>query len=224
MRCPCGVPVRGMTRQPPRARRGPGEGRFVETWPGVNGTKRSSAQMTGGRTDRTTRASRSMEERRRGRLSMGSADERGQVERLVDVRLVLGWRPAGPVGLDGAGMLLFPTLESTPGLYRLMLPPVTVGRGRLYIGETDNLRRRLAGNYRRPGPTQTTSLRINSLLCEHLNLGGSVQLVIATTVDVQLNGQPPQPLELTHKASRLLAENAALVHARATEDVDFVNL
>jgi hypothetical protein len=162
--------------------------------------------------------------RRRGRLPMGSTDERGPAEGAVDVRVVLGWRPAGRVGLDGAGMLLFPALERTPGLYRLMLPAVNVGRGRLYIGETDNLRRRLAGNYRRPGPTQTTSLRINSLLCEHLNLGGSVQLVIATTVDVQLNGQPPQPLELAHKASRLLAENAALVHARATEDVDFVNL
>ncbi len=53
-------------------------------------------------------------------------------------------------------------------------------RPRDYIGETDNLRRRLSSNYRNPGPSQQTSLRINRLLREHLGRGGAVKLWVAT--------------------------------------------
>jgi hypothetical protein len=143
----------------------------------------------------------------------------------VDVRVVLSWRHSGDVILDSAGQLLFPDLPAAPGLYRLSLPTTTPGgsRRRLYIGETSSLRRRLAGNYRRPGPTQQTSLRINALLREHLSQGGAVHLATALTATVYRAGRP-QPLDLTVKACRLLAENAALVAVHACEDWGIINL
>jgi DNA-binding XRE family transcriptional regulator len=97
----------------------------------------------------------------------------GLVER-VDVRVVLVWRPTGRVVLHTAGKLLFPRVDAVPGLYRLSLAGTGEVLGRVYVGETDNLRRRLAGNYRNPGPTQQTSLRVNAVLRDHLAAGGTV--------------------------------------------------
>ena len=88
----------------------------------------------------------------------------------------------------------------------------------MYIGETDNLRRRLASNYRSPGPTQQTSLRVNELLCEHLTAGGRVRLAVATAATVPVNGGVEHALDLRRKAGRLLAESAALVLAQVNAD------
>jgi hypothetical protein len=68
-------------------------------------------------------------------------------------------------------------------------------RPRIYIGETDNLRRRLSGNYRNPGSGQQTSLRINALLREHLAAGGEVALAAAAAATVWLDGEE-QALDL----------------------------
>jgi len=144
------------------------------------------------------------------------------VER-VDVRVVLCWQPAGRVAFDAAGKLLFPNVDDAPGLYRLSAAGIGDQPSRLYVGETDNLRRRLAGNYRNPGPTQQTSLRINALLRDHLTAGGTVELAVATAAVVHLDGHARQ-LDLTRKASRLLAENAALVHAHVSGNAEIVNL
>jgi hypothetical protein len=142
----------------------------------------------------------------------------------VDVRIRLQWHDGGTVTLGANGKPMFGGLEETPGLYRMTLAGgVTGSRPRVYIGETDNLRRRLHGNYRNPGPRQQTSLRINALLREHLGAGGAVGLAVATTATVWLNGAE-QPLDLTRKAGRLLAENAALVVSQATDDAEIVNL
>ena len=98
----------------------------------------------------------------------------------------------------------------------------------MYIGESDNLRRRLATNYRNPGSGQPTSLRVNAALREHLTSGGTVGLVIATagTVHVSVAGSEPAPsaLDLSAKAARLLAENAAIVTAQLAGEVDLENL
>lgn len=93
---------------------------------------------------------------------------------------------------------------------------------RLYFGETTNLHRRLAGNYRRPGPTQRTSLRINALLSGHLAQGGSVEVATAVNAAVYLAGIP-EPLDLARKAARLLGENAALVAAYADANAEIGN-
>jgi hypothetical protein len=115
-------------------------------------------------------------------------------------------------------------LEDDPGLYRLTLTGGVAGaRPQVYIGETDNLRRRLSSNYRSPGPTQQTSLRVNALLRSHLAAGGQVDVAVVTVAVVHLRGDD-QALDLRRKAGRLLAENAALVLAQATADADIMNL
>src|SRR6266516_1015306 len=54
--------------------------------------------------------------------------------------------------------------------------------------------------------------RINALLTRLVAEGGRASLAIATTATIEINGVS-SPLDLTKKASRLLAENAALVEA-----------
>jgi hypothetical protein len=150
--------------------------------------------------------------------------ERAAVGAPVDVRVSLQWYDAGTVRLDAGGKLAFGAIERTPGLYRLtLIGGVTGARARVYIGETDNLRRRLSGNYRNPAPSQQTSMRINALLREHLAAGGTVVLAVATAATAWLSGAK-QALDLTRRAERLLAENAALVLAQAADSADIVNL
>lgn len=77
----------------------------------------------------------------------------------------------------------------------------------VYIGESDNLARRM-GNYRNPGPTQPTNERLQARMLETLAGGGkaSVSVALAATVD-------GATLDLTVRHARLLAENAALIRA-----------
>ncbi len=150
--------------------------------------------------------------------------ERAPVGAPVEVCVTVQWRAGGRVRLDGAGKPAFAPLGKVPGLYRLTLTAGADGaRARVYIGETDNLRRRLAVNYRSPGPRQLTSLRINALMLEHLAAGGVVDVAVALAATVWLCGAE-QPLDSTRKAGRSLAESAALVLAQVTDDADIVNL
>lgn len=150
--------------------------------------------------------------------------ERPAVGAPVDVRVHLQWRAAGEVTLDHQGRPAFGRLEAVPGLYRMdFIDASAEGRPRVYIGESDNLRRRLSTNYRNPGSSQQTSLRINRLLRDHLGRGGTVKLRIATDVDAEIDGVGAL-LDLTSKAARLLAENAALVSADHEGASDIENL
>jgi hypothetical protein len=149
---------------------------------------------------------------------------RRTVHEPVDVRVQLQWMDAGTVTLDSGGKPKFAGLDDTPGLYRMTLSGgITGSRAQIYIGESDNLKRRLAGNYRNPGPRQQTSLRINTLLREHLAAGGDVAVAIATSALLWINGEQ-SALDLSRKAGRLLVENAALVLAHVTDNSDIVNL
>lgn len=142
----------------------------------------------------------------------------------VDVRVTFQWSTAGVVELDAGGKPMFGNLEEVPGLYRMTLTGGVAGaRPQVYIGETDNLRRRLSSNYRNPGPSQQTSLRVNALLRAHLAAGGQVDFAVATVATVRLGGDE-QALDLHRKAGRLLAESASLVLAQVTADADIVNL
>lgn len=80
-----------------------------------------------------------------------------------------------------------------------------------YIEEADELRRRFA-HYRNAGPTHPSNKRINALLKQLLADGGHASITIATSATLDINGVP-SALDLTKKACRLLAENAALVKA-----------
>ncbi|WP_300401013.1 hypothetical protein [Nocardioides sp.] len=75
----------------------------------------------------------------------------------IDARVAFSWTRLGIVSLDYAGKLAFPgPLPASPGIYRFTLASES-GRSRIYIGESDNLRRRLSSNYRNPGPRQRTT-------------------------------------------------------------------
>jgi hypothetical protein len=96
---------------------------------------------------------------------------------------------------------------------------------RIYVGESDDLLRRAAG-YRRPAEGQTTKLRLNARLKAQFAAGGAATLDIGTSVAVELGepGRSRNALDLTRKAARLLAENAALVTAHLAGDADIENL
>lgn len=151
------------------------------------------------------------------------AESRARAE-TVDTRVVFNWTRLGTVALDSGGKLAFPgPLPSSPGLYRLTLVNEP-GRNRIYVGESDNLRRRLNTNYRSPGPRQQTSLRVNALLVEHLRSGFAVEVDISAAATLHLPGSPEVKLDLSRKAGRLLAESAALVLAQRSDAADIANI
>jgi hypothetical protein len=142
----------------------------------------------------------------------------------VDAHVIFDWSPIGAASLDATGKLAFPkAVPASPGLYRLTLARAS-SRRRIYIGESDNLRRRLSTNYRNPGPRQRTSVRINALLVEHLRMGGTVAVDIAVSATFSAADSDGSGLDLSRKAGRLLAESAALVLAQRTNDADIENL
>lgn len=143
---------------------------------------------------------------------------------VTDVRLVLEWRDAGDISLDADGSVRFPRLPALPGLYRMTFLFGEGARPRIYIGETDGLRRRF-NHYRRPGPSQTTNVRLNKALKDHLGKALTANLAVAplATIAIGTSG-PAQQLDLTRKAARLLAESAALVAAQLAAEAEIENL
>jgi hypothetical protein len=140
----------------------------------------------------------------------------------LDVQVRMRWYRPAAVTLGGDGRLLFPLLPHSPGIYRLTLADAPgQARSQVYVGESEDLRRR-TGHYRRPGPTQQTSLRINALLQEHLQQGGSVTLAVATSATVTAGGTA-QDLSLGRKTARVLAEHAALAMIYLDGNADIVN-
>lgn len=124
----------------------------------------------------------------------------------VDVRVRLTWHRAGQV-IHERGKLVFPALPRSPGIYRLTFSGSS-DHPRMYIGESDDLRRR-TGHYRNPGPTQQTSQRIHQELITHLAAGGTVMMSVATNAVIEADGETTQ-LPLARKSARVLAEHAAL--------------
>jgi hypothetical protein len=68
----------------------------------------------------------------------------GLITEGVGMATGVDWVEAGPVTICEHGAPLFPMLPRAPGLYRIRLSD-----GRVYIGQAQDLRRRL-GEYRRP--------------------------------------------------------------------------
>ena len=134
----------------------------------------------------------------------------------IDVEL----RPAGTVVLGEGDKLEFPHLPSEPGIYQVRL--VSSEKSAVYIGESDDLRRRMA-HYRNPGPTQPTNLRINERIHTHIAAGDRVEVSMATEALLELECAAA-PLDLARRASRLLVENAVLVTASASGVDEIENL
>ena len=114
------------------------------------------------------------------------------------------WQPAGKVTIDVAGGLAFPTLSRVPGLYRFWIEGGD-GRPGVYVGEASDLRQRMQ-NYRTPGVSQATNIRLNELLKTALRGGSGVTLSTVTEVTVTLDSDEPRDLPLDRRNARLIAE------------------
>ncbi|MDX3188632.1 hypothetical protein PV458_09535 [Streptomyces sp. MN03-5084-2B] len=150
------------------------------------------------------------------------AEETGAAE--LDVRVRMAWQKPAHVVLDEVGGLAFPDLPRAPGIYRLTLsqPAGHGGRLRVYVGESDNLRKR-SSQYRRPGPTQQTSRRIHHKLRNHLHGGGTVTIAVATAATITARGESHE-LSLARKTARVLAEHAALALIYLDGDAEVINM
>ncbi len=122
------------------------------------------------------------------------------------------WLNAGDIHLDRSGKPVFPGLPSRAGIYRFSLTDAEGSLVGVYIGESVNLARRMV-SYRTPGPTQPTNQRLNTRMCELLASGGRTTL--AVSLEATADGEP---LDLTARPGRLLAENIGLVHAARRGD------
>jgi hypothetical protein len=140
---------------------------------------------------------------RHRRMTPGSLTPAGEPEELT---LRFGWLAAGALALDPDGGVRFPRLPPMPGLYRFQFrladvrEPVSV-----YVGETDNLERRMA-SYRTPGLSQATDIRLNRRFRNYLRSDGTVLLDVTTAVYID-----DDAADLTSEPVRRLAESAALV-------------
>lgn len=121
----------------------------------------------------------------------------------MHVAVEFSWRYRGEVRSDGR--LRFPDVPNAPGIYRF-----DFGQ-RVYLGETDRLRRRFQ-HYRTPGPTQRTNQRLNALMVQLLAGDHAIEVSTATEATIEIDGQHG-PLDLGSRPARILVENAALVAA-----------
>jgi hypothetical protein len=126
------------------------------------------------------------------------------------------WLGAGEATLVN-GRLITPALGVGPGVYRFILVEPEGQVRSYYIGESDNLFQRMNG-YRNPGSLQPTNKRINSILRELIEDGGTapVSVILGATLD-------GEPLDLARKPARLVVENTALLHL-ATQGAAVENL
>jgi hypothetical protein len=112
------------------------------------------------------------------------------------------WQSADEVRMHGDKVVL-PQLTARPGIYRFRIEH-REGSVSFYVGETDNLFRRM-GHYRNPGPSQQTNVRLNELL-RALQNGGRAVVEIVTAA---LCGG--ESLDFALKWQRRLIENMAVV-------------
>ena len=118
------------------------------------------------------------------------------------------WRPLGGVVLGSDGKLTFPKTGNDPALYCFKVR--RGGRESRYVGETDNLNRRM-GNYRNPGLTQQTSLRMNAILKSELLAGSEIAISVVTGGAWIETPKGRKAADLSSKVVRCLLENAAIV-------------
>jgi hypothetical protein len=122
--------------------------------------------------------------------------------------IVYDWLDAGEITL-AAGRLVMPALAVGPGVYRFALMESSGEVRSYYVGESDDLFRRMNG-YRNPGSTQATNTRMNPILLGLLDGGGTVRVHVV--LEATLEGAS---LNFGQRPARLVVENTALLHLAA---------
>jgi hypothetical protein len=136
---------------------------------------------------------------------------------MTRVAVEFAWRAAGNLRLE-ADKPVFPVLDDVPGVYRFTFESPERPR-RIYIGETDRLRRR-AQHYRTPGPTQTTNLRMNEEIVVELRRGVPLSFAVITAASLAIDDASPVPMDLSRKTNRQIVENAAMAEVIAEREAD----
>lgn len=133
-----------------------------------------------------------------------------------ECNIAMEWQPLGKVTTDQGELLAFPQVNAVPAIYRFRIR-IAGGPERSYVGEAINLKRRF-GNYRNPGSTQQTSVRINAILKGALADGAeiSVSAVFEDRAWIHRDGKNA-PVNFLSKAVRCLFENAAIVDGAGSE-------
>lgn len=171
--------------------------------------RRASPDFNGGRV-RFTVGAEAVRPPRAQRSTAGATAALVATGESVRHTVEFDWLDAGAYGLS-SGRPLAPGLPAIAGVYRLTFADRPGAAQSFYFGETDNLARRLGTNYRSPGPSQKTSVRIQERVIATCASGGTVSIAVVTSVLVD-----GQMADLTVKAARLLAESAAILDARTT--------
>lgn len=112
------------------------------------------------------------------------------------------WVEIGEITIGPDGKLHFPDPSIEPGIYRLQF--TANDQQNIYLGETDNLRRRF-GHYRNPGPSQLTNIRLNALIMKHLESGGTARAATITEAILNLS-KCSETVPLRRRGFRLLLE------------------
>ena len=113
------------------------------------------------------------------------------------------WQAADEVRLRGK-KLDMPQLTPRPGIYRFRIEHY-IGNVSFYVGETDNLFRRMS-HYCIPGPSEQTNVRMNAMLARALQEDGRIKVEVVTAA--LCSGES---LDLQLKWPRRLVENLAIV-------------
>lgn len=112
------------------------------------------------------------------------------------------WDRKGYVQFDHKGRLKFPVLLPEASVYKLSIQFNDMTN--IYIGETDNLRRRAQG-YRTPGITQATNKRIRAIIETALKSDGTAEISILNIASSN------NIYNLDNRFIRRLFENAAII-------------
>ncbi|PJI42160.1 hypothetical protein [Ferrovibrio sp.] len=127
------------------------------------------------------------------------------------------WQPLGRI-ISLNGRLSFPIAPSSPGLYRFRVRQGN--REAVYYGESDNLARRFT-NYRNPGSTQQTNVRVNQKFTEMLERGAEISVAVIIQDAWICRDGKRVVADFSSKAVRRLFEHAA-IHASG-EDIEALN-
>lgn len=103
------------------------------------------------------------------------------INMLVDA----GFKLLGTWIASDAGIGLSTPAPREPGVYAF-----AVGGVVKYIGLTKSGFHRRMYNYQRPGATQSTSIRINQIIAEHVGAGTVVEVYVAVPPALEWNGLP----------------------------------